>query len=106
MKKQKSYGEVSKETGPEIKTEALPLYDLERMHKPFLIQIMAINLRKTAFKYLRMTTVYHNYEQEIKSSFSLRNACSHSVQVLMPYRILDKNIEIKIYKTPILLLFA
>jgi hypothetical protein len=103
MEKQKNYGEVSKESGLEIKTEALPLYNFERMHRHFNnTEIMVINLRKMAFKYLRTTIVYHNYEQEVKNSFSLRNSCSHSVQVIMPHRILDKNMEIKIYKTTIL----
>jgi len=41
-------------------------------------------------------------EEEIKSRLRSGNACCHSVQNLLSYRLLSKNLKIKIYRTIIL----
>jgi len=40
--------------------------------------------------------------EDIKSRLRPRNACCHSVQNLLSYRLLSKNLKIKIYRTIIL----
>jgi hypothetical protein len=42
-------------------------------------------------------------QEEIKSRLKLGNACYHSVQNLLSFRLLSKNLKIKIYRTIILL---
>jgi hypothetical protein len=55
------------------------------------------------FKYLRTTVADQNLiQEEIKRRLKLGNACSHSVQNLWSYRLLSKNIKIRIYKTIVL----
>jgi hypothetical protein len=41
-------------------------------------------------------------QEEIKRRLNSGNACYHSVQNLLPSRLLTRNIKIKIYKTIIL----
>jgi hypothetical protein len=40
--------------------------------------------------------------EEIKSRLNSGNACYHSVQSLLPSRLLSRNVKVKIYKTIIL----
>jgi hypothetical protein len=55
------------------------------------------------FRYLRTTITNQNLiKEEIKSRLNSGNACYHSVQNLLPSRLLSKNIKIRIYKTIIL----
>jgi hypothetical protein len=55
------------------------------------------------FKYLDMTVTNQNLDQEeIKRRLNSHNACYHSVQNLLPSRLLSKNLKIRIYKTIIL----
>jgi hypothetical protein len=55
-------------------------------------------------KYLRTTVTYQNYiQKEIKSRYMSRNACYHSVQNLLSYSLISKNVKIKIHRTIILL---
>ena len=59
--------------------------------------------RVEEFKYLGTTlTVQNSIQEEIKSRLKLGNACYHSVQNLLSYRLLFKNLKIKIYRTIIL----
>jgi hypothetical protein len=59
--------------------------------------------RVEEFKYLgTMLTDLYSIQEEIKSRFKLGNACYHSVQNLLSYRFLSKNLMIKIYRTIIL----
>jgi hypothetical protein len=52
------------------------------------------------FKYLGTTVTNRNLiQEEIKRALNSGNACYHSVQMLLSFRLLSKNIEIKIYKT-------
>ena len=47
-------------------------------------------------------TDQNSIQEEIKSRLKLGNACYHSVQNLLPSRLLSKNLKIKIYRTVIL----
>jgi len=52
------------------------------------------------FKYLGTTLTNQNYiAEEIKSRLRSGNACYHSVQNLLSFRFLSKNLKIKIYRT-------
>ena len=59
--------------------------------------------RVEEFKYLGTTlTNPDSIPEEIKSRLRLGNACYHSVQNLLPSRLISKNLKIKIYRTIIL----
>ena len=52
------------------------------------------------FKYLGTTlTDQNSIEEEIKSGLKSDNACYHSVQNLLSYSLVSKNIKIKIHRT-------
>ena len=54
-------------------------------------------------KYLGTTLTYQNYiQEEIKSRLKPRNTCYHSVQNLLSFSLLSKNIKINIQRTIIL----
>jgi len=58
-------------------------------------------------KYLgTILTNQDSFQEEIKGRLKLGNACYHSVQKLLSYSLLPKNIKIKIYRTVIRLLFS
>jgi hypothetical protein len=63
--------------------------------------------RVEEFKYMGTTLTNQNYIQEkIKSRLKLGNSCYHSVQNLLSFSLLSKNLKIKIYRTiifPVLL---
>jgi len=55
------------------------------------------------FKYLGTTLTNENdIHDEIESRLNLGNACYYSVQNLLPYCLILRNLKIKIYKTVIL----
>jgi hypothetical protein len=55
------------------------------------------------FKYLGMTVTNQNLiQEEIKRRWSSGNACYNSVQNLLSYHLLSKNVKMRIYKTIIL----
>jgi hypothetical protein len=55
------------------------------------------------FKYLGTTLTDRNdIYDEIKSRLNSGNACYYSVQNLLSFRLISKNLEIKLYKTVIL----
>jgi hypothetical protein len=57
----------------------------------------------TQFKYLGTTVTDRNLIQEkIKRRLNLGNACYHSVQKLLSFRLLSKNVKTRIYITLIL----
>jgi len=47
-------------------------------------------------------TNQNSIQQEIKSRLKSGNACCHSVQNVLSYSLLSKNVNIKIYRTIIL----
>jgi hypothetical protein len=54
-------------------------------------------------KYTRTTVTNQNLiQEEIKRRINSGNACYHSVQNLLSFRLLSKNVNIRIYKTIIL----
>jgi hypothetical protein len=55
------------------------------------------------FRYLETTLTNQNcMQEEIKSWLNSGNACYHSVQSILPSRLLSRNVKVKIYKTIIL----
>jgi hypothetical protein len=55
------------------------------------------------FKYSETTRTNQNdVHDEIKSRLNLGNACYYSVQNILSFRLISKNLKIKIYKTAIL----
>jgi hypothetical protein len=55
------------------------------------------------FKYLGTTLTDQNcMNEEIKNRINSGNACYHSVQSLLSFRLLSRNVKVKIYKTIIL----
>ena len=59
--------------------------------------------RVEEFKYLGTTLTNQNsIAEEIKSRLRSGNACYHSVQNLLSFRLLSKNLKIKICRTIIL----
>jgi hypothetical protein len=55
------------------------------------------------FRYLGTTVTNQNLiQEEIKRRLNWGNACHHSVQNTLPYRLLSKNVKIRIYKIIIL----
>jgi hypothetical protein len=55
------------------------------------------------FKYLGTTlTDQNSIHEEIKSRLKSENACYHSVQHILSFSLLSKNIRIKVYRTIIL----
>ena len=52
------------------------------------------------FKYLGTTlTIQNSIREEIKSRLRSGNACYHSVQNLLSFRLLSRKLKIKIYRT-------
>ena len=63
--------------------------------------------RVESFKYFGTTLTYQNsIQEEIKSRLKSGNACYHSVHNLLSSSLLSKNLNIKIYRTIIGLLFC
>jgi hypothetical protein len=59
--------------------------------------------RVEEFKYLgTKLTDQNSIQEEFKSRLKLGNACFHSVQNLLSFRLLSKNLKITIYRTIIL----
>ena len=59
--------------------------------------------RVEEFKYLGTTLTYQNsIREEIKSRLKLGNVCYYSVQNVLSFSLLSKNVKIKIYRTTIL----
>jgi hypothetical protein len=52
------------------------------------------------FKYLRMTVANQNFiNEKIKSRLNAGNACYHSVQNILSFHLLSKNVKLK-YTNP------
>jgi hypothetical protein len=62
--------------------------------------------RVEEFKYFGTTLTYQNFiQEEIKNRLRSGNACYHSMQNLLSFILLSKNIKIKIYRNIILPIF-
>jgi hypothetical protein len=58
------------------------------------------------FKYLGMTVINKNFiQEEIKRRLNSGNACYRSVQNLLSFSLLSKNVKIRMYKTKFCLWF-
>ena len=52
------------------------------------------------FKYLgSLLTNQNSIQEEIKCRFKAGNSCYYSIQTLLSFRLLSKNLKMKIYKT-------
>ena len=59
------------------------------------------------FKYLGTNIINQNsIQEEMKSILKSGNACYYSVQNLLPFSLLSKNVKINIYRTIILPVFC
>jgi hypothetical protein len=98
---------ISKEVGLEIhaeKTNYMLLFHHYNAGQNCYIKIADRLFEQVSqFKYLGTTTTNQNLiQEEIKRRLNSGNACCHSVQNLLPSRLLSKNVKIRICKTIIL----
>jgi hypothetical protein len=98
---------TSKEVGLEVnaeKTEYMLLSPHQNARQSHDIRILKTSFENVArFKYLVMTVTNQNLiHEEIKSRLNLGNACYHSVQKLLSFCVLFKNVKIGLYKSIIL----
>jgi len=96
-----------RETGLEVSADKTKYMVLSRDQNAGRIHSVRINSSTSEnveeFKYLGTTLTNQNsITEEIKSGLKLGNACYHSAQNLLSYRLLSKDLEIKIYRTIIL----
>jgi sorting nexin-29 len=98
--------DASKEVGLEVnpeKTKYMLISRSEEIGQKYSIKIANRSFEDGAkFKYLGTTLTDQNcmYE-EIKSRLNSGNACYHSVQSSILYRLLSRNLRVKIYKSKI-----
>jgi hypothetical protein len=98
---------ASKETGLEVNVDNTKYMVMSQDQNAGQIHIMKIDNsffeRVEEFKYLGTTLKNQNsVHEEIKSRLKSGNACYHSLQNLLSFILLSKNIWIKIYRTIIL----
>jgi hypothetical protein len=110
-KKAKALVDESKEAGLEANADKTKYMVMSRNQNAGRCHNIKIDNssyeRLKGLKYLGAIVTYQNYIQEkIKSRLKLGSACFHSVQKLLPSSLLSKNINIKIYRTIIRLLFS
>jgi hypothetical protein len=98
---------ASKEVGLEIYIEETKYMLLSRHQNAGQNRNIKITNRSfenvSQFKCLGTTVTNENLiKEEIKKRLNSGNACYHSIQNLLPSRLLSKNLKIRIYKTIIL----
>jgi hypothetical protein len=95
--------EVGLEVNPE-KTKYMLMSRSQKTGQMFSIKVANRSFEDVAkFRYLGTTLTDQNHmHEEIKSRLKSGNACYHSVQCLLSFRLLSKNLKVKIYKTIIL----
>jgi hypothetical protein len=96
-----------KEVGLEVnleKTKYMLMAGSQKTGQKYSIKITNRSFEDVAkFKYLgTILTDQNHMHEEIKSRLNSGNACYHSVQSLLPSRLLSRNLNVKIYKTVIL----
>jgi hypothetical protein len=99
--------DVSKEVGLEINVEKTKYMLLSRQQNVGQNRDIKITNRSfenvSQFKYLGTTVTNQNMiQEEIKRRLDSGNACYHSIQNLLSFRLLSKNLKIRIYNTIIL----
>jgi hypothetical protein len=107
QKNTKALLDASKEVGLEVNPEKTKYMLVSRYQKAGQRQSIKIGNRSleslAKFKYLGTILRDRNCVlEEIKSRLNSGNACCHSVQSLLPSRLLSRNVKVKIYKTIIL----
>jgi hypothetical protein len=103
-KNTKALLDASKEVGLEVNPEKTKYMVVSRCQKAGQRQSINIGNRSfesvEKFKYLGTTLTDKNYiHEEIKSRLNSGNACNHSVQNLLSFCLLSRNVKVKIYKT-------
>jgi len=98
---------ASREVGLEIsadKTEYMVMFRDQNAGRNHSVKINNSTFESVeGFQYLGTTLKHQNsIPEEIKSRLRLGNACYNSVQNLLSYRLLSKNLKIRIYRTMIL----
>jgi len=63
---------------------------------------MGLDFHQILLRQILRVTNQNSIQEEIKSRLKLGNACYYSVQNLLSFRLLFKNLKIKIYRTIIL----
>jgi hypothetical protein len=92
---------ASKEVGLEVNAEKTKYMLLSRHHNAGQNRDLKICDRSfenvAQFKYLATTMTNQNFiQEEIKRRLYSGNACYHSVQNLLSFRLLSKNVKIRI----------
>jgi hypothetical protein len=97
---------ATKEIGLEVNADKTKYVVMARDHNAGRSHNMKIDNssieRVEEFKYLGTSINQNSIQVEIKNRLKLGNACHYSVQNLWSYRLLPKNLKIKIYRTIIL----
>ncbi|KAJ4441643.1 hypothetical protein ANN_11501 [Periplaneta americana] len=99
--------EVSKVTGLEVnpeKTKYMIMSRDQNIVRNGNIKIGDLSFEEVdKFRYLEATvTNINDTREENKRRINMRNACYYSVQKLLSYSLLSKNLKVRIYKTVIL----
>jgi sorting nexin-29 len=99
--------DASKEVGLEINVEKTKYMLLSRHQNVVKSRNIKLANRSfenvSQFRYLGTTITDQNLiQEEIKRRLNSGNACYHSIQTLLSFRLLSKNLKIRIYKTIIL----
>ena len=107
MKNAEALVAATREIGLEVSADKTKYMVMSRDQNAGRIHSVRINSSTSEnveeFKYLGTTLTNQNsITEEIKSGLKLGNACYHSAQNLLSYRLLSKDLEIKIYRTIIL----
>jgi hypothetical protein len=99
--------EVDLEVNPE-KTKYILLSRHQNAGQNHNIKIGNRSFENVAqLRYLKTTVINQNLiQEEIKRRLNSGNACYHSVQKLLSFRLLPQNVKIRIYKTIIFLCFC
>jgi hypothetical protein len=98
--------DAGKEVGLEVNSEKTKymVTSHKKAGQKHSIQIANRSFEVVAkFRYVGTTlTDQHSMQEKIDSRLNSGNGCYHSVQSLLSYRLLSRNVKVKLYKTIIL----